>query len=202
MGRYIRVLTPAETIVPVSALKEALAARGFGADLAVEAGRDEGWAALALSHHNGPEIAAIARTVVSSESEGQREIDRLVRQIADCKPLSSRRWLTEYLGRVRVIYGLQVLLGTEYANGWDLLATVRDRLWAVGGILQVDGEGFSNEEGYHVLWQFPPGATGARWMGVLRDGRWVHFRMDLGDKAHREAFARGEVPDGAELADA
>jgi len=201
MGRYIRVLTPAETIVPVSALNEALAAGGFGADLVVEAGRDEGWAALALSHHNGPEIAAIRRTVVSSESTGRAEIDGLVEQIADCMPTSSRRWLTEYLARVRVIYGFQVLIGAEYANGWDLLATVRDRLWAVGGILQVDGEGFSNERGYHVLWQFPDDATGPWWMGVLQEGRWVHFRMDLGDKTHREAFSRGEVPDGAERAD-
>jgi len=201
MGRYIRVLTPNETIVPLSALNGALTTGGFLADLVVEAGRDEGWAGLALSHHNGPEIAAIRRTVVSSESGGRGEIDRFLQQIAPCKPASSRQWLTDYLGSVRVIYSFQVLIGTEYENGWDLLAVVRDRLWKGGGILQVDGEGFSNEEGYQVLWQFPDEAAGPWWMGVLQDGRWVHFQMDLGDKAHREAFARGEVPAGARRAD-
>jgi hypothetical protein len=38
-------------------------------------------------------------------------------------------------------------------------------------------------------------------MGVLRDGEWVHFQMDLGNRKHRAAFRRGEVPEGVVLAE-
>ena len=198
MGRTLRILTPAETIVPVSVLSEALSEAGLRADLVVEGASPRAWAGLALSHPDGPEIAAIRRLVVSSESAGRGEIDRLAGQIAECKPVSSRQWLEEYLARVRVIYAFQVLIGTECGDGWSILGCVRDRLWSVGGIAQADDEGFTNEEGYHVLWQFPDSAAGPWWMGLRACDRWVHFQMDLGDVVSREAFCRGEVPDGVE----
>jgi hypothetical protein len=31
-------------------------------------------------------------------------------------------------------------------------------------------------------------------MGVLQDGTWHHFKMDLGDPDHRDAFLNGEMP--------
>ena len=34
-----------------------------------------------------------------------------------------------------------------------------------------DHEGFSNEEGFHILWQFSNSVKGTWWMGVLKDGR-------------------------------
>jgi hypothetical protein len=40
-------------------------------------------------------------------------------------------------------------------------------------------------------------ATGAWNMGVLKDGRWLHFEMDLGNQQHRKAFLSGQVPAGA-----
>jgi len=33
-------------------------------------------------------------------------------------------------------------------------------------------------------------------MGVFQDGTWHHFKMDLGDPDHREAFMNGEMPAG------
>jgi hypothetical protein len=32
-------------------------------------------------------------------------------------------------------------------------------------------------------------------MGVYKDDHWYHFKMDLGDPDHREAFLAGEVPE-------
>lgn len=65
---------------------------------------------------------------------------------------------------------------------------------AAPSIIQADLEGFTNEEGYHILWQFSDPVTGPWWMGVLKNNAWVHFQMDLGNVSHREAFLRGEVP--------
>lgn len=40
-------------------------------------------------------------------------------------------------------------------DGWDALDAVKNRIWSFApSILQADNEGFSNEDGYHVLWQF------------------------------------------------
>ena len=68
------------------------------------------------------------------------------------------------------------------------------KLWERGdAILQADGEGFTNEEGYHIVWQFSDSVSGPCNMGVLQDGVWRHFSMDLGDPDHRAAFLRGSV---------
>jgi hypothetical protein len=34
-------------------------------------------------------------------------------------------------------------------------------------------------------------------MGVLQEDTWQHFKMDLGDPDHREAFFNGEMPSDA-----
>jgi hypothetical protein len=74
-------------------------------------------------------------------------------------------------------------------------------LWnQVGGIIQADAEGFTNEDGYQILWQFSDSVTGTWWMGVFQHGSWIHFEMDLGNRQHREAFLRGEMPAGARQA--
>ena len=66
---------------------------------------------------------------------------------------------------------------------------LRAHLWERGdAILQADNEGFTNEEGFHIVWQFSDSVSGAWNMAVLQDGTWHHFKMDLGDPDHREAF--------------
>jgi hypothetical protein len=81
-------------------------------------------------------------------------------------------------------------------NGWDILAAVKNGIWsAAPSILQADNEGFSNEGGYHILWQFNDLVEGNWWMGVLSNGQWKHFEMDLGNRKHRESFLRGQIPD-------
>jgi hypothetical protein len=66
-------------------------------------------------------------------------------------------------------------------------------------IVQADGEGFTNEDGYHIIWDFSDQVTGPWWMAVLVNGRWVPFKMDLANRGHREAFLAGRVPAGVEF---
>jgi hypothetical protein len=37
-------------------------------------------------------------------------------------------------------------------------------------------------------------------MGVLQNGYWQHFQMDLGNRKQRESFFERKVPDGAKPA--
>jgi hypothetical protein len=47
------------------------------------------------------------------------------------------------------------------------------QLWERGdAIIQADGEGFTNEDGYHIVWQFSDSVSGPWNMGVLQDGVW------------------------------
>ena len=89
---------------------------------------------------------------------------------------------------------------TGGSEGWAPLHRLYNAVWKhAGGILQADGEGFCNEDGFTILWQFSDTVSGEWNMGVLKDGRWVHFEMDLGNERHRNEFLSGQVPLGAKL---
>jgi hypothetical protein len=80
-------------------------------------------------------------------------------------------------------------------EGSAALHAIRHKLFERGeSILQADGEGFTNDEGYHILWQFSDAVTGPWDMAVLEEDAWRNFSMDLGDPDHREAFWQGLVP--------
>jgi len=138
----------------------------------------------------------IERNPVSDGSLGQDEIVEFIEEIRDCRPKSGVEWLRDFLTYVKTIYAFQHLQGSETVDGSNALHALRSRLWERGdAILQADGEGFTNEDGYHIVWQFSDLVSGAWNMGVLQDGVWRHFSMDLGDPDHRAAFLKGMVPD-------
>jgi hypothetical protein len=128
-------------------------------------------------------------------------LEEFIEEVQLHKPEAAAVWLRDYLRTVKVIYAFQLLSGTEINDGWAVLHRVYSAVWTVaGGILQADGEGFSNEDGYTILWQFGENASGTWKVGILENsGRWVHFEMDLGNPSHREAFLDGKKPDGVKL---
>ncbi len=178
MGCYIKGSRPLQRHRAGNADREALEAR---------------W-----KHRRGPEIAMIERNPVEHGELGTKELEEFRDEVGELKPESAARWLQGYLEHVRRIYMFQLLGGTEEAGGWDAVHAVQWEIWTtLGGILQADGEGFSNEDGYHILRQFSDDVTGPWNMAVLdATSRWVPFEMDLGDPGHRRAFLAGEVPKG------
>lgn len=196
MGYYIRTLTPSDQRVPFSELRAALARNHPKARLLLQEGSEAQWKQLLLAHANGTQIASIERNSVS-DPVGAEELQEFRHEIADCMPRAAATWLDHYLSRVRTIHAFQVLAGTKVDNGWDILGSLKTALWEkTGGIIQADREGFTNEDGYHILWQFPEQVTGKWWMAVLEAGLWVRFQMELGDPNHREAFLAGAIPAG------
>jgi len=102
---------------------------------------------------------------------------------------------------VKNIYAFQHLNGADKKKGFEMLNAVRGAVWASApSIFQADNEGFSNEAGYAILWQFSESATGPWWMGIIQGEEWVHFQMNLGNKRHREAFRKGQIPKGVRYA--
>ena len=201
MGYYVRVLSTSADCVSLSVLQSGLDRDKLRATLSIDDGSGSDWTELLLSHADGREIAAIERNLVEEGSLGAGELSEFAEKIAECKPANAATWLLDYFSRVRCIYAFQVLSGTDHKNGWEILDNVRESIrLAAPSILQADSEGFSNEDGYHIIWQFADSVDGDWWMAVLQDGQWIRFEMNLGNRGQRESFFQGQVPKGARLA--
>lgn len=192
---YTRVLSKDEEFPPIEDLAELIGAQHPDYKVSLEEGSEEEWETLLLSSSDGVEVALIERNPVSEGSFGQDEIADFIEDLQDCKPETGVAWLEEYLNSVKTIYAFQHLQGADIEEGGNALHALRSALWERGdAIIQADGEGFTNEEGFHIVWQFSDSVSGPWNMGVLQDGVWLHFTMDLGDPEHRAAFLEGDVP--------
>lgn len=200
MPYYIRVLSTSADSVSLSDLQSAIERDNLRAMLSAEEDADEDWTQLILRHTDGREIALIERNLVEEGSLGAEELAEFADEVAECKPANAARWLLDYFRRVQCIYAFQVLSGSDYKNGWEILGAVKSHIWsAAPSILQADNEGFSNEEGYHILWQFSDSVNGTWWMAVMKDGQWNPFQMELVDHKQRESFFQDQIPKGAKL---
>jgi len=196
LSYYTRVLSKQEDFPALDELALSIRADHPDYKLTLEDGTEEEWESLLLSSKDGVEIAVIERNPVDDGSIGQDEIEEFLEDLRDCKPQSGVEWLTEYLAEVKTVYAFQHLQGAETEDGGNALHALRTALWERGdAIIQADGEGFTNEDAYHIVWQFSDSVSGPWNMAVLQEDTWHHFRMDLGDPDHRAAFFRGEVPD-------
>lgn len=196
MAYCTRVLTKLETVPELDELEDLLLGEHPGCRLEVEDTDDDGdWTSLLLTTLDGIEVAVLERNPVDDGSAGQDEIADLLEDMRDAKPETARQWLEEFLDQVQTVFCFQHLQGSEFVEGAAALHALRHKLFERGeSILQADHEGFTNEEGYHILWQFADSVSGAWNMAVLEDDTWRTFSMDLGDPQHREAFFQGHVP--------
>lgn len=195
MSYYTRVLSKDDEFPSLEDLAQSIRAQHPDYKLIVEEGNDEEWETLLLSGNDEVEVALIERNPVFDGSIGQDEIADFLEDLRDAKPESGVSWLVDFLESVKTIYAFQHLQGAETVDGSNVLHAVRSMLWERGdAILQADGEGFTNEEGYHIVWQFSDNVSGPWNMAILQDNTWFHFTMDLGDPDHRAAFLSGEVP--------
>ena len=195
MPYYTRVLSKNAEFPSLDELNDQLRANYPDFRLALEEGSEEEWESLLLVASDGVEVALLERNPVYDGSLGQDEIADFLEDLVDSEPEANVAWLREYLDEVKTIYAFQHLQGSETVDGSNALHSLRTALWERGeAILQADQEGFTNEEGYHIVWQFSETVSGPWNMAVLEDGTWLHFTMDLGDPDHRAAFLSGEAP--------
>jgi len=196
MGYFTRVLSKDEEFPSFEELANFIRAEHPNYRLTVEEGSEEEWESLLLAGDDEVEVAVVERCPVFDGSLGQDEIADFLEDLRDAKPESGVQWLEGFLAEVKTIYAFQHLLGSETEEGGNALHALRSMLWERGdAILQADGEGFTNEEGFHIVWQFSDSVSGPWNMGIYKDDLWHHFRMDLGDPDHRAAFLNGDVPD-------
>jgi hypothetical protein len=198
LGYFLRVLGKEPECVSLKALRGCLLNGDLPFKIRADEEQDTNWRRLEIYGAFGRAIAVVECTPVLAEST-MPEFAELAGDLASMRPRSAVEWLVRYLSTVRVVYRMEILPAIDELSGWAALHVVQGAIWeSAGGILQSDGEGFTNENGYYILWQFREDTAGVSNMAVLDDGDWVEFQMDLGDAEQRAAFLDGRMPEGAE----
>lgn len=201
MEYFIRVLGTQDPDIHMDELMEGLVAENLSAKFAFDEGEDPGnWTVIDILNEEGDHLAQLERNPVVAGELGQEELDEFRESVGEDKPATAAKWLTAYFDKVKVIYAIQMLDAAFEGGNYEIVTNIKSTIWnKVGGILQADDEGFSNEEGYHILWQFADDVTGKWSCAVLNDkGAWEQFVMELGDKTQRKEFMEGKVPAKAE----
>jgi hypothetical protein len=200
MGYYIRVLGTTDRNIHIDDLINGLTQKGLTAKF--ETAQDENpgdWTVVGVANSEGVDLIQIERNPVADGELGQEELEEFRQEIKGCKPASAAKWLDKYFDKVKVIYAFQLLDASMEEKNFSILDSIKTTIWKFTcGILQADNEGFSNEAGYHILWQFADDVTG-EWNMSVRNlfGNWTNFRMNLGDQKQRETFWNGKVPNNA-----
>ena len=200
MSYFIRVLGTADPDIHPDHIKDALARQGLEAQLDVDDDDESAaWRVINVKRPDGLELVQIERNPVVAGRLGMAELTEFRGFIRLHQPVSAVEWLQRYFDGVKVIYAFEVLNAASADNNFEIVSAIRTAIWdRAGGILQNDNEGFTNEEGFHILWQFDDDATGDKYCAVLDEhGSWIRFRMDLGDPFQRMAFLGGELPQTA-----
>ena len=201
MGYYIRVLGKTNPTITVDKLTETLRSENLKASIEIDGGTPDNWTQVLVKDKDDRDMLLIERNEVIDGGLGQEEIKEFKEEIIDCKPTSAAKWLLDYFDKVKVIYSFQILSTVDNDDNWNIVGELKSKIWnETEGIIQADNEGFSNEEGYHILWQFSDSVTGP-WHMAVKDStdNWVKFKMDLGDKKQRQEFFEGRIPKGSEL---
>lgn len=200
MPYYIRVLGSQDPDIQIHELLEALKQEGLTAKFELDPSEQSNkWTILDVFNSGGEALAQIERNPVVDGELGQDELNELREIIQNDKPISAVRWLRNYFNSVKVIYAFQLHNATLDGKNFEIVSNIKTKIWdKTKGILQADNEGFSNEDGYHILWQFSDNVTG-EWNCAVNNssGKWDNFIMDLGDKTQRKEFQNGAVPKSA-----
>jgi hypothetical protein len=197
MGYYIRILGIANNEIHINEIIDALAKEDLTAQFSLDENETaDNWTILNVANSNGENLIQIERNPIEEGELGQEELEEFREDIKEYKPNSAVKWLDKYFNKVKVIYAFQLLDASMNDENFPIVSSIKTTIWnKVGGIFQADGEGFTNEDGYHILWQFADDATGD-WNMAIKNlfGNWINFTMDLGDQKQREEFWKGNIP--------
>jgi len=200
MGYYIRILGTQDPDVSIHEISSVVKKENLKANISIdESETPENWSVLLITNERGTDLAQVERNPVIDGELGKDELEEFREAITECKPASAATWLDQYFDKIKVIYAFQLLNAAFEDENYPIVEAVRNTIFnRTGGILQADGEGFSNEDGFHILWQFSDKVTGDWHCAVLNGANdWERFIMDLGDIKQRQEFWVGKVPSSA-----
>jgi hypothetical protein len=196
MGYFTRVFGVENLIVSIEKLEQSLINSNLEAIFELtENETAENWTVIDVLNNKGEPLMQIERNPIIDGELGKYELEEFKEFIVDEQPNSSVKWLLGFFEKAKTIYSFQILSAAYEDDNFDIIDNIRTTIWKnVGGIFQADNEGFSNEEGYHILWQFSDDVEGDWNMAVKTMFGWSKFIMDLGNQEQRVEFFKGKVP--------
>lgn len=200
MSYFIRVLGTDDPNIDIQDVYDSLDECGIEVELCIgEDDEEHNWSFLEVLDANGDTLIEVERNIVQPGEFGKEELDEFRVEVPSQKPATAARWLLSFFDKVEVIYAIEMYPAAFEGDNFQVVEAVKTLLWnRTEGIIQADAEGFTNEDGYHILWQFADEITGD-WACAVRTplGTWKKFTMDLGDVKQREQFKNGQMPAGA-----
>jgi hypothetical protein len=196
LGYYVRIFSKSRRRLRLAELEATSACKDR--ILVVETGSADEWDQILVKMADGRNLCLIERDERDVSSLFSEEIDEFLVMLEGRSPAAGVEWARGYLRESMTIYAAQYFdaafdVGPDEPDPADILLAIRDAVG--GGIVQADGEGISNEQGYSVVLQFSEDATGSWSVALLNeDGTWRTGRIELGDPTHRAAFEDGRLP--------
>jgi len=200
MGYYTRILGVNENKISISQIEEELRRVGLNARFESNHGNtQDNWSRISVYNSSNELIMGIERNPILEGNIGKEELDEFRDEVVQDKPESAAKWLYQYFEKVKVIIAFKLKHDVSEGENNEIVDFIKSFIWEqVGGVLQSDEEGFTNEDGSHILWQFNYKAQGEWKMAVLNsEGEWIKFIMNMDDESQYKAFLEGHVPDNA-----
>ncbi|MGE4519302.1 MAG: hypothetical protein AB7E04_07345 [Desulfobacteraceae bacterium] len=150
---------------------------------------------------NGLELIIIIELLPEKKEEDKLKLKKIIEYCETKLPAKNMKWVKKYISKADIVYEFVPVSGFDTEDGFEILTLLQTEAWVNSrGIFQYSGEGFTNESGDLVLWDYPYSITGRR-IAALKDftGRWKTFEMDLESLNQRNEFFKGKVPNNAKL---
>lgn len=200
MGHYVDILTPNEARPSLEDVTRKAKQYLPECEVVVNLGTEAEWEELIVWFAEDDPVCTIGFSPFTKADPEDSDLAWVLSDIEGCEPKTGVHWLREYVPKINTMVRIRFLHrafeGTDNGLTSAMIEWLHEQC---GGIIRSDYEGYSNENGHHIVWQFDDSATGP-WESAVRraDGTWDAFIMDLGNGDHRAAFKRGQVPEGAE----
>ncbi len=159
------------------------------------------WTTLTLFLTDDQPVVEIEKFCLETGNLGDK-IQDTVRELLDDKnhvrPVSAVKWLCQFMSRVKVIYEFRPMLAIQTDEGWELFNEVWTNLReSLSGIVHLDDEGFTNEDGAQITWEYPGEETGDLKVAVLNEKgeAWIEYTINLANQEQKELFMAGKAPD-------
>ena len=161
------------------------------------------WSTMTLFLDGGTPVVEIEKFSRQDESLTEKVEDTvrfLLDEANNVRPDSAVKWLCQFMSRVNVLYEFRPLEAMESKDGWKIFNEVWTNLRrTLKGIVYLDEEGFTNEDGAQITLANPAEGKGDLKVAVLEDNGegWIEFVIDLANQEQKELFMAGKVPGNA-----
>jgi hypothetical protein len=167
-------------------------------------GKPKDWRQISVTYPDGSWSFDFERYTVGGPGQWGEDLGFFRGWLGVVEPSVNTQWLFQYLARVQTVYMFRCSNSAPQSS-LDLVNEIVDSLrhddenvGGHSGVLYAELEGWSNEDGQHLTWEFSDRVSGLWWMALRRDEGWESFQMDRGNRDHRNAFKAGKVPAGCE----